>query len=78
MDSDEGFQKRSCTGKIPYQSQREAKAIIRAAVGNGSRLHKCRPYACRYCGHWHIGEHTAATKQHKRAARAARQEQEQS
>ncbi|MBK8916435.1 MAG: hypothetical protein IPM64_17860 [Phycisphaerales bacterium] len=56
-----GDQRRQCTSKIPYQTQKEALATIRRArsrrVKRGGNVPTARhrPYRCPWCGRWHIG-----------------------
>lgn len=39
-----------CTGKVQYESRPEANIAIKTM-----RASRTKPYACPYCGKWHVG-----------------------
>lgn len=61
-------QRRQCTSKIPYQTQKQALVAIRRArsrrVKPGCNVPTAQhhPYRCPWCGLWHIGADKPKTK----------------
>jgi hypothetical protein len=51
------FQMRSCLRKRPYESESEARSIVKSIrkAGVMSDYMKIRPYKCLFCPHWHVG-----------------------
>jgi hypothetical protein len=55
------LRRKSCEGKRRYATKQEAEsAAWEAAVRLGEWLH---PYACRFCGRFHIGHPTKKARQ---------------
>lgn len=42
---------RGCTSKVSYSTKKLAKSAVRS-LGRGTSV---RPYACTFCGLWHVG-----------------------
>lgn len=46
----------SCKGKATFAGKLLADAAAKRTRRNHESA-KLMPYRCRYCGHWHLGEH---------------------
>ncbi len=54
MSSIRRIRRRMCGHKVPHATEQAARFAIRE-LRKGGALGHLRPYRCRFCGSWHIG-----------------------
>lgn len=70
MSSKRHLRRRSCEGKVAYESQVEAArqaGLVRRAHQGGSWA----AYRCDFCGKWHVGRPSARQRRATRDRRAS-------
>lgn len=64
MSSKRHLRRRSCEGKIAFQTEAAAWARVRR-----DQLRGLHPYRCAFAGHWHLGHSPRVTKEQVLARR---------
>lgn len=55
----------SRSGKQIHYSRGEAQAQLRSILSNNNRNYDGKPYACIYCGGWHVGRRKKNARRNK-------------